>query len=75
MQLTEYKAKIEGQLIYLCQTTTIILLLARIRLLGRFTVVVCSRLAFHASGNAIFLEIFEFKIFLKLDHYDDVIIQ
>ena len=30
---------------------------------NRFAVVVCFRLAFHASGMRFFLEIFEFKIF------------
>ena len=57
-------------------------ILARIRLLGRFTtcrannnrfaVVVCFRLAFNASGMRFFLEICDLKIFV---HYDDVIIR
>ena len=42
---------------------------------NRFAVVVCFRLAFHASGMPIFLEIFEFKIFKNFVTYDDVIIR
>ena len=32
---------------------------------NRFAVVVCFRLAFHASGMRIFWEIFEFKAYLR----------
>ena len=42
---------------------------------NRFEVVVCFRLAFHASGMRIFLEIFVFKFKKFLYHYDDVIIR